>query len=119
MTTLHEPSVEHGIQERHASGASRRGLARRLHAVRGLSVNALAKALCTPTPRINDIVRERRGITADTALRLARYFGEMRSCGSTCNLSTTCASPRSPQRKIEREIEPMTDMEREQHVAHS
>ncbi len=27
-----------------------------------------------PTPRINDIVRERRGITADTAMRLARYF---------------------------------------------
>ena len=28
-----------------------------------------------PAPRINDIVREKRGITADTALRLARYFG--------------------------------------------
>lgn len=27
-----------------------------------------------PTPRINDIVRERRGVSADTALRLARYF---------------------------------------------
>ena|SRR2546429_158116 len=34
-----------------------------------------AKALRVPTPRINDIVRERRGITADTAMRLARYFG--------------------------------------------
>jgi addiction module HigA family antidote len=41
----------------------------------GLSVNALAKTLCVPTPRINDIVLERRGITADTAMRLARYFG--------------------------------------------
>ncbi len=40
----------------------------------GMSVNALAKALHVPTPRINDIVRERRGITADTAMRLARYF---------------------------------------------
>ncbi|MGH8608233.1 MAG: HigA family addiction module antitoxin [Gammaproteobacteria bacterium] len=40
-----------------------------------MSVNALAKALNVPTPRINDIVRERRGITADTAMRLARYFG--------------------------------------------
>lgn len=40
----------------------------------GMSVNALAKALNVPTPRINDIVRERRGITADTAMRLARYF---------------------------------------------
>lgn len=41
----------------------------------GMSANALAKALRVPPPRVNDIVRERRGITADTALRLARYFG--------------------------------------------
>ena len=41
----------------------------------GLSANALAHALCVTPARINDIVRERRGITADTALRLARYFG--------------------------------------------
>ena len=41
----------------------------------GLSVNALAKALHVPTPRINDIVLKRRGISADTAMRLARYFG--------------------------------------------
>lgn len=41
----------------------------------GLAANALAIALMIPAPRINDIVRERRGITADTALRLARYFG--------------------------------------------
>ena len=41
----------------------------------GLSANALAIALGVPAPRVNDIVRERRGISADTALRLARYFG--------------------------------------------
>src|ERR1700761_7178468 len=41
----------------------------------GLSVRALAKTLCVPPPRINDIVRQRRGVTADTAMRLARYFG--------------------------------------------
>jgi addiction module HigA family antidote len=41
----------------------------------GLSANALAKALAVPAPRINDVVRQRRGITADTAMRLARYFG--------------------------------------------
>ncbi|GAB3671847.1 HigA family addiction module antitoxin [Salinisphaera aquimarina] len=40
----------------------------------GMSANALSKALKVPAPRINDIVRERRGVTADTALRLARYF---------------------------------------------
>src|SRR2546425_8863794 len=41
----------------------------------GMTANALAKALNVPAPRINDIVRERRAVTADTALRLARYFG--------------------------------------------
>jgi addiction module HigA family antidote len=41
----------------------------------GLSATALAHALGVTPARINDIVRERRGITADTALRLARYFG--------------------------------------------
>lgn len=41
----------------------------------GLSANALAIALRVPAPRINDIARERRAISADTALRLARYFG--------------------------------------------
>lgn len=39
-----------------------------------MSANALAMALHVPAPRINDIVRERRAITPDTALRLARYF---------------------------------------------
>jgi addiction module HigA family antidote len=41
----------------------------------GLTTHALAMALQVPAPRINDIVRERRTVTADTALRLAHYFG--------------------------------------------
>lgn len=41
----------------------------------GLSANALAQALHVTPARINEIARKRRGITADTALRLARYFG--------------------------------------------
>lgn len=41
----------------------------------GMSAHALALELRVPAPRINDIVRERRAITPDTALRLARYFG--------------------------------------------
>lgn len=41
----------------------------------GLSANALARRLNVTPARINDIVRERRGVTADTALRLAQYFG--------------------------------------------
>ena len=39
-----------------------------------LSSNALARALDVTPARINEIVRERRGISADTALRLARFF---------------------------------------------
>ncbi len=41
----------------------------------GMSANALAMALAVPATRIHEIVNERRGITADTAERLAHYFG--------------------------------------------
>ena len=41
----------------------------------GLSVNALAVALGVPATRIHEIVKERRAVTADTAARLAKYFG--------------------------------------------
>ena len=41
----------------------------------GLSANAFAKALGVPTNRITAILNGQRGVTADTALRLARYFG--------------------------------------------
>jgi addiction module HigA family antidote len=40
-----------------------------------MSVNQLAKSLAVDAARLNKIVRGRRGITADTALRLARYLG--------------------------------------------
>ena len=41
----------------------------------GLSAHALAMEVQVSAPRINDIVRERRAVTADTALRLSRFFG--------------------------------------------
>jgi addiction module HigA family antidote len=41
----------------------------------GLSQNRLAIAIGVPARRINEIVLGRRGVTADTALRLARFFG--------------------------------------------
>ena len=41
----------------------------------GLSVNALSVALGVPATRIHEIVKERRAVTADTAARLAKYFG--------------------------------------------
>jgi addiction module HigA family antidote len=40
----------------------------------GLSANALALAIGVPATRVGEIVNERRGISADTALRLGRYF---------------------------------------------
>jgi addiction module HigA family antidote len=40
-----------------------------------MSPHALAQALRLSAPRVNDIVRERRAVTPETALRLARYFG--------------------------------------------
>ena len=41
----------------------------------GLTANSLATALRVPANRIGGIIKGQRGITADTALRLARYFG--------------------------------------------
>jgi addiction module HigA family antidote len=73
----------------------------------GLSANALARALKVPAPRINDIVRERRGVTADTALRLARYFGG--DARSWLNLQTAYElrkAERANANRIEREIAP-------------
>lgn len=40
-----------------------------------MSAHALAMELHAPASRINDVVRERRAVTPDTALRLARFFG--------------------------------------------
>jgi len=54
----------------------------------GLSANALARALGVTPARVNDIVRGRRAVTADTALRLARYFGT--DARSWMNLQSIC-----------------------------
>ena len=40
-----------------------------------ISQNALARSIKVPPRRINEIIHEKRGITADTAVRLAIYFG--------------------------------------------
>ena len=48
---------------------------RREMAARELSANALALALRTPSGRITDILNGKRGISPETAMRLARYFG--------------------------------------------
>jgi addiction module HigA family antidote len=73
----------------------------------GLTATALAKALNVPAPRINEIVRERRAVTPDTAMRLARYFGG--DARSWLNLQTAydlrVAEIRNAKR-IKREIAP-------------
>ena len=55
--------------------SSRRDSAGRILEAKGNLRIRLGKAASRPPPRINDIVLERRGITADTALRLSRFFG--------------------------------------------
>lgn len=73
----------------------------------GMSANALAKALNVAAPRINDIVRERRGVSADTAMRLARYFGG--DARSWLNLQTAYdlrIAETTSAKRIAREISP-------------
>ena len=72
-----------------------------------MSANALAKALNVPAPRINDIVRERRGVSADTALRLARYFGgDARSWLNLQSAFDLRVAELENAKRIEREIVP-------------
>ena len=72
-----------------------------------MSANALAKALNVPAPRINDIARERRGVTADSAMRLARYFGgDARSWMNLQAAYDLRVAEIENAKRIEREIEP-------------
>lgn len=74
----------------------------------GMSANALAMTLNVAAPRINDIVRERRGVSADTAIRLARYFGG--DARSWLNLQTAYdlrSAEITSAKRIAREISPV------------
>ena len=74
----------------------------------GLTANALARALRVPAPRINDIVRERRGVSADTAMRLARYCGgDARSWLNLQAIYDLRVAEIANARKIAREIMPI------------
>jgi addiction module HigA family antidote len=73
----------------------------------GLSMNRLALDLRVPVTRIAEIVHKRRGITANTALRLARYFNT--SAGFWLNLQTAYdleVAQDKLSRTIEREVRP-------------
>lgn len=74
----------------------------------GMRANALSKALHVPAGRINDIVLERRGITPDTALRLARYFGgDAQSWLNLQQIYDLKLAERDKAQQIEAEIEPL------------
>ena len=73
----------------------------------GMSAHALAQALRVPAPRVNDLVRERRSVTPDTALRLARYFGTTPQFWLNLQASYDLKiALRDAGKRIEREVEP-------------
>lgn len=74
-----------------------------------LSMNRLALDLRVPVTRIAEIVHERRGITPDTALRLARYFNT--TAGFWLNMQTAYdleLAEEKLSRLIEREVRPVS-----------
>ena len=73
-----------------------------------MSANALSKALHVPAGRINDIVLERRGVTPDTALRLARFFGgDAQSWLNLQQVYDLKVTEREKAKQIEAEIQPL------------
>ncbi|RFU46810.1 HigA family addiction module antitoxin [Paraburkholderia sp. DHOC27] len=79
----------------------------------GMSVNALAKALRVPAPRINDVVLGRRAISADTALRLARYFSVSAQFWLNLQIDFDLRVAREADgAQIESEIEPLPKAQR-------
>ena len=75
-----------------------------------MSVNRLAKALGITAARLNEIVRGRRGITADTALRLARYLGTSPDFWLGLQLEYDLRMARQARQKdIERTVRPRSE----------
>jgi addiction module HigA family antidote len=78
----------------------------------GLSQNALARALGVPPRRINEIVLEKRGITADTALRLARFFNTTAEMWTGLQSDYDLRLARyEKERQIKRDVEPLTPLQ--------
>ena len=79
---------------------------------RDLSQNALARALNVPPRRINEIVLEKRGLTADTALRLARFFGTSAELWTGLQADYDLRLARHEKaRVIERDVAPLAALE--------
>lgn len=72
-----------------------------------MSANALAVALRVPAPRINDVIRQKRGISIDTALRLARYFNTTPQFWMNLQISYDLKMAQQDMTKIENEIIPL------------
>ncbi|MCP4550647.1 MAG: HigA family addiction module antidote protein [Bacteroidetes bacterium] len=72
-----------------------------------MSVNALAVALRVPASRINDVVRQKRGVSIDTALRLARYFNTTSQFWMNLQISYDLKIATQNMEKIEKEIIPL------------
>jgi addiction module HigA family antidote len=80
-------------------------LRRELNA-RGLSANAPARALRVPSGRIVDILNGKRSVTAETALRLGRYFGNAPQFWITLQTQYDLAvAMRDVGRRVEREVQ--------------
>lgn len=73
----------------------------------GMSVSALAVALRVPAPRINDVVRQKRGVSIDTALRLARYFNTTAQFWMNLQISYDLKTAQESIGKIRDEITPL------------
>ncbi len=96
--------IRNGMRPVHAGEVLREDYLKPL----GMSANALSKALHVPAGRINDIVLERRGVTPDTALRLARFFGgDAQSWLNLQQMYDLKLAEREKADQIEAEIEPL------------
>lgn len=73
----------------------------------GMSVSALAVALRIPASRINDVVRQKRGVSIDTALRLSIYFNTTAQFWMNLQISYDLKIARQNMAKIEDEIIPL------------
>lgn len=99
--------IKNGMQPVHPGEVLREDFLKPL----GMSANALSKALHVPAGRINDIVLERRGVTPDTALRLARFFGGDAQSWLNLQLSYDLkVAEREKAQQIAAEIEPLALM---------
>lgn len=80
----------------------------------GITPHALAIALRVPAPRVNDVVRARRAISSETALRLARYFNMSATFWMNLQASYDLrVAAEAEGERIEQEIVPLAASRRE------